>query len=116
MIDARQLRGSLAASGTGLWGASPGQSSQLLCAWNAFALQTLGDELVEADYRADPRTAGFLPLVTAEQAAAFLGEVEHRSAGARRAASDAGYDVAAEIAVPAPLPAWVTVEPCPRRT
>lgn len=113
MMDAEQLRVSLADSGAGLWAASPAQSSQLLCAWNAFALQTLGDELVEADYRADPRTAGFLPPVTAEQAAAFLGEVEHWSARAKRAASDATYDVTAEIALPVPLPAWVKVEPCP---
>jgi hypothetical protein len=114
MMDAEQLRASLTASGAGLWGASPAQASQLLCAWNAFALQTLGDEFVEADYRADPRTAGFLPPVTAEQAAAFLGEVEHWSSRARRAASDVGYDVAAEVALPVPLPAWVKVEPCPR--
>jgi hypothetical protein len=39
MMGAEQLRGSLAASGAGLWAASAGQSSQLLCAWNAFALQ-----------------------------------------------------------------------------
>jgi hypothetical protein len=97
-----------------MWTARPDQASQLLCAWNAFALQTLGDELVEADYQADPRTVGFLPPVTAEQAAAFLGEVEHWSARARRAASDQTYDVAAEIAVPAALPEWARVEPCPR--
>ena len=30
-----------------------------------------------ANYRAAPRTAGFLPPVTAEKGAAFLGEVEH---------------------------------------
>jgi hypothetical protein len=30
------------------------------------------------------------------------------------AASDQTYDVAAEIAVSAPLPGWVKVEPCPR--
>jgi hypothetical protein len=114
MMDAEQLRASLPASGAGLWGASPAQASQLLCAWSAFALQTLGDELVEADYRADPRTQGFLPPVTAEQAAAFLGEVEHWSSRARRAASDPGYDAAAEIALPAPLPDWVRVEPCPQ--
>ena len=113
-MDAEQLRGALAASGGGLWAASPDQASQLLCAWNAFALHTLGDELVEADYRADPRTAGFLPPVTAEQAAALLGEVEHWSARARRAVSGTTYDVTAEIAVPVPLPAWVTAEPCPR--
>jgi hypothetical protein len=114
MTDAEQLRVSLAASGAGLWGASPAQASRLLCAWNAFALQTLGDELVEADYRADPRTKGFLPPVTAEQAAAFLGEVEQWSSLARRAASDATYDITAEVALPVPLPGWVKVEPCPR--
>jgi hypothetical protein len=114
MTDAEQLRASLAASGAGLWGASPAQASRLLCAWNAFALQTLGDELVEADYRADPRTAGFLPPVTAEQAAAFLGEVEQWSSRARRAADDATYDITAEVALPVPLPGWVKVEPCPR--
>jgi len=69
---------------------------------------------VEADYRADPRTRGFLPPVTAEQASVFLGEVEHWSVRARRAASDPGYDVTAEIALPVPLPGWVKVEPCPR--
>ena len=114
MMDAEQLRAALTASGTGLWAVSLGEASQLLCAWNAFALQTLGDELIEADYRADPRTRGFLPPVTAEQAAAFLGEVEHWSSRARRAASDGGYDVTAEIALPAPLPGWVKVEPCPQ--
>ena len=114
MTDAEQLRASLAASGAGLWGASPAQGSRLLCAWNAFALQTLGDELVEADYRADPRTKGFLPPVTAEQAAAFLGEVEQWSSRARRAADDATYDITAEVALPVPLPGWVKVEPCPR--
>jgi hypothetical protein len=114
MTDAEQLRASLAASGAGLWGATPAQGSRLLCAWNAFALQTLGDELVEADYRADPRTKGFLPPVTAEQAAAFLGEVEQWSSRARRAADDATYDITAEVALTVPLPGWVKVEPCPR--
>jgi len=114
MTDAEQLRASLAASGAGLWGASPAQASRLLCAWNAFALQTLGDELIEADYRADPRTVGFLPPVTAEQAAAFLGEVEQWSSRARRATEDTTYDITAEVALPVPLPGWVKVEPCPR--
>ena len=114
LADAEQLRADLAVSGGSMWTARPDQASQLLCAWNAFALQTLGDELVEADYQADPRTVGFLPPVTAEQAAAFLGEVEHWSARARRAASDQTYDVTAEIAVPAALPEWAKVEPCPR--
>lgn len=113
LIDAEQLRADLSASGGSLWTARPHQASQLLCSWNAFALQSLGDQLVEADYQADPRTVGYLPPVTAEQAAAFLGEVEHWSARARRAASDETYDITTEVALPAALPEWVKVEPCP---
>src|SRR5262245_15442438 len=75
LLDAEQLRADLAAGGVSLWTMRRHQASQLLCAWNACALQTLGDQLVEADYRADPRTARYLPPVTADQAAAFLGEV-----------------------------------------
>jgi hypothetical protein len=112
--EAERVRSELVLSGRSIWTAAPHEASQFLCTWNAFALQTLGDELVEADYRADPRTVGYLPRVTAEQAARFLGEVEHWSARARRAACDETYDVAAEITVPAPLPRWVEVEPCPR--
>jgi hypothetical protein len=77
------LRAGLAASGGSMWTARPHQASQLLCAWNAFALQNPGDQLVEADYAAGPRTVGYLPPVTAEQAAAFFGEVEHWPARAR---------------------------------
>jgi hypothetical protein len=113
MVRAEQLRDDLIGLGIDLWSAASGQRSQLLCAWNAYALQTLGDELVEADYRADPRTAGYLPSVTAEQAAAFLGEVEAWSARAHRAAVDPSYDIAAEQALPALLPRWVGAEPHP---
>lgn len=114
LARAEELRGQLAAAGTDAWSLTCGQASQLLCTWNAFVLQTLGDQLVEADYAADPRTVGYLPPVTAEQAAAFLGEVEQWSARARRAAADPQCDVAAELALPAALPGWVEVEPCPQ--
>lgn len=114
LAEAEALRRDLATGGTDLWSTTPGQGSQLLCTWNAFVLQTLGDQLVEADYAADPQTVGYLPPVTAQQAAAFLGEVEQWSARARRACVDAHCDVTAELSVPAPLPAWVEVEPCPR--
>ena len=110
---AEALRRELAAGGTDAWSVTCGQASQLLCTWNAFVRQLLGDQLVEADYAADSRTVGYLPPVTAEQAAAFLGEVEQWSAFARRAAADPQCDVAAELSLPAALPAWVEVEPCP---
>lgn len=91
--EAERVCSELVLSGHSIWTAAPHEASQFLCTWNAFALQTLGDELVEADYRADPRTVGYLPRVTAEQAARFLSEVEHWSSRARRAACDETYDV-----------------------
>lgn len=112
-LNAETLRRELVTSGTDLWSASAGQSTQLLCTWNAFALQTLGDQMVEADYRADSKTVGFLPPVTAEQAARLLGQVEQWSSTARRGAADPAFDVAEQMALPAPLPPWVEVEPCP---
>ena len=66
------------------------------------------------DGTSDPRTVGYLPPVTAEQAAAFFGEVEYWSSRTHRAAVDPHYDVSAEAGLPASLPAWVQVEPCPR--
>ncbi|SEP53526.1 hypothetical protein [Amycolatopsis saalfeldensis] len=114
LLAAEKLRDRLAGCGTCLWEARPGELSQLLCTWNAFVLQTLGEQFVEADYAADPRTVGYLPPVTAEQAAAFFGEVEQWSSLARRAVRDQAYDVGADVSLPAALPGWVDVEPCPR--
>lgn len=113
LLNAEQTRRELADAGTNLWALTPGQSTQLLSTWNAFALQTLGDRFIEADYEADPATVGYLPPVTAEQAARFLGEVQQWSGLARRGAADPAFDLTAERALPAPLPAWVEVEPCP---
>lgn len=113
LLAADAVREQLALDGTDLWSAPAGTRSQLLCTWNAYALQTLGDSFITADYAADPQTVGFLPLVTAEQAARLLGEVEYWSSGARRAAADSGFDALAGQGLPAPLPPWVEVEPCP---
>lgn len=114
LLDAEATRRDLSQAGTDLWSTSPGQSTQLLCTWNAFSLQTLGDQFIEADYAADPGTVGYLPPVTAEQAARFLGEVQRWSSFARRGAADGQFDVSTQMAVPASLPAWVEVEPCPQ--
>lgn len=107
------LRERLAMDGVDVRSMPAGARSQLLCTWNAYALQTLGEAFIDADYAADPQTVGFLPPVTAEQAARFLGEVEHWSAAAHRAAADPGFDVTTVQVLPALLPAWVEVEPCP---
>jgi len=84
----------------------------LLCTWNAFALQTLGDAFVDADYEANPRTVGFVPPVTKDQALQFYGEVEAWMG--RGLAARANPNASLPVALPAELPAFVEVEPCPR--
>ena len=83
----------------------------MLCAWNAFALQTLGDKFLEADYSLNPVTAGFVPPVTAEQVLAFYSQVEGWLNRAQQAHSNPGYRL--DVGVPADLPVWSEIEPCP---
>lgn len=113
LAAAEALRRDLVAAGTGLWSLPAGQTSQLLATWCAFALQTLGEKLVESERAANPRLAGYLPVMTAGQATMFLRAAGDWSARARRAVADPGYDIADEMRLPAPLPAWDRAEPCP---
>lgn len=112
-LSAEQLRSELAAAGITPATASPAESSQLLCTWNAYALVSLAQAFVDAE-GLESGKPGFLPRVTAQQALTLLSEVALWVARARRAATDPGFDVAAEVALPSPLPPWVIVEPCPR--
>lgn len=111
-LAADRLRAELAAAGIGPSTASPAESSQLLCTWNAFVLVSLAQSFLSAE-GLGPGEPAFLPRVTHEQALVLLMEVPTWSARALRAASDPGYDVATEVALPAPLPPWVHAEPCP---
>lgn len=111
LAEAESVRAELADAGRAPWEAPDGARALLVCAWCAFVLQTLGDEMLDADARADPGTAGFLPPVTAEQALAFYAPVEEWLARAHRAQADPAYRL--DVALPAPLPPWVAVEPCP---
>lgn len=92
---------------------APDEASRcfLLCAWNGFALQTIGDAFVDADYAAQPRTVGFVPPITKEQALAFYGDVEAWIGRGRQAEADPAFEM--PIALPAELPPFVKVEPCP---
>ncbi|RYG64086.1 hypothetical protein EON77_20145, partial [bacterium] len=99
------------AEGKTAWTMNPGQQAQMVCAWNAFVLQSLGTAFLDADYRDQPETAGFVPPITAEQVMGFFSPVEGWLGRAQRAASDPHYRL--EIPLPAPLPAWSEVEPCP---
>lgn len=94
------------------WQVDPAHQAFFLASWNAFMLQTLGDKLLEADYKAEPATVGYLPRVTAEQAMAFYAQVEPWLSRANQAQSNPKYKL--DCAVPTELPAWVEAEPCPK--
>src|SRR5688500_18070846 len=82
---AETKRAELAAAGRHPWEAEPATASVLICSWNARVHQTLASELLDADYREDPLTAGFVPPVTARQAWVFYEPVQHWLSAGRRA-------------------------------
>ncbi|MEV8513717.1 hypothetical protein [Dactylosporangium sp. NPDC051484] len=96
-----------------LWNAPTAAASQLLAAWNAFVLQTLGETFLDADYAARPGTAGYVPPVTFDQAAAWLAAVGEWVSRARQARANPEYDIAMYTLLPAPLPPWAEVVSCP---
>ena len=100
------------ANGGTPWSVEGGHQAMLLAGWNAFFLQTMGDNLLSADYDADPKTLGYVPKITAEQALAFYNPVETWVSRARQAETNPTY--ALDCALPDELPRWVEVEPCPR--
>ncbi|MGW2157945.1 hypothetical protein [Nonomuraea sp. NPDC001699] len=110
---AEELRLRLVQDGVNLWHGSQAASGQLLCTWNAFVLQTIGEQLLDADYTADPRTAGYVPPVTSRQVAACFGQVEGWVSRARQAAGNSRYLVETELQLPADLPEWAEADPCP---
>jgi len=94
------------------WQVEPAHQALFLATWNAFVLQTLGDQFLEADYQANPATVGYVPKVTAEQVLGFYAPVEAWLGRAQQAQSNPGYRL--DVRLPAELPAWAKVEPCPR--
>lgn len=113
LMAAEKLRAELTAAGSSLWDAPVAVSSQLLAAWNAFVLQTLGETFLDADYTANPGTVGFVPPVTYDQASRWLAAVEGWVSRARQARVNPDYDISLELALPASLPPWAEVDPCP---
>jgi hypothetical protein len=113
LMAAERLRQQLGAGGYSLWDAPVAASSQLLAAWNAFVLQTLGETFLNADYAAKPGTVGYVPQVTYDQTSRWLGAVEGWVSRARQARVNPDYDISLELALPAGLPQWAEVDPCP---
>lgn len=80
-----------------------------LCAWNAFALQTIADTLIESDAKHDPSTVGYVPRSTLRYASACVTEVPIWIRGAHVAKNAADPPVTSNL--PASLPKWMHDEP-----
>ena len=92
LLDDLEVRRLDVVLGTGdAWSVAPATQAALVCAWNAFALQLLGDQLLVADYEADPPSVGYVPPATAEQALSFYGQVAGWLERARRAESNPSF-------------------------
>ena len=99
------------ADGKTLWTLVPSQQAVGACTWNAFVLQTLGNAFLDADYQTHPSTVGFVPPITADQVMRFYEPVEPWLRRARQARVNPAFVL--DVAIPAPLPTWSEVEPCP---
>ena len=82
------------------------RSAQLfrLCAWNAFAFQTIVDTLIECDARTHPPTAGYVPKSTLLFAGPCVDQVPQWIRYARMAQGDP--DLHLDHSLPAALPDW----------
>lgn len=109
LAEARRLE--CATDGLNPWTVPPATRAEFLCAWNAFVLQTLGNDILDADYEASPATVGYVPPVTARQVMAFYGQVEEWLNRARQAHASADYRL--EVEVPAALPPWTVADHWP---
>ena len=66
MDRVESVRAQARAEGKTAWDLPQGTQTEMLCAWNAFVLQNLGTEFLDADYRDHPATKGFVPPITAD--------------------------------------------------
>lgn len=99
-----QRRRACSDEGLDPWMVPPATRTELVCGWNAFVLQVLGNCILDADYRADPATRGFVPRGTAEQILHFYQEVERWMIRAHQARNNPAYTI--DISLPATLPRW----------
>lgn len=102
-VEARRL--ACATEGLNPWTIPPATRTEFLCAWNAFVLQSLGNDILDADYAEYPATAGFVPPPTGEQVLAFYSQVEPWLDRAQQAHANPDYRL--DVDVPAELPPWV---------
>jgi hypothetical protein len=95
----------------GLSAVSRRQAGQVLCAWNAYVLQTLGEALLAVGRTAAAGGRGLVPPPIAGPVLACFGQVGPWMDRARRAAAEPGYRVEEELDLPADLPLPERAEP-----
>lgn len=78
-----------------------------LCAWNAFAFQTIADTMLDVDTSDDPRTAGYVARSTLHFVDTCLDQVPVWIRAARIVQSDPS----SQLKLPAALPRWTYDEP-----
>jgi hypothetical protein len=110
LVEARRLE--CATEGLNPWTVPAATRAEFLCGWNAFVLQTLGNDILDADYDASPATVGYVPPATARQLLAFYEQVEEWLDRARQAHASPDYRL--DVQVPAQLPPWMDLDPAPR--
>lgn len=113
LVDAR--RRDLQLAGVHPWDADAGTTSLFLATWNARVLQTMGAELLEADRRLDPATAGFVPAVTHRQVWAYFQPVETWLSCAHRAAANTDFWIGDVAELPAALPPLLPLTGAPAK-
>ena len=108
-VDLRRLERQ--AEGCDPWSTPPADQALMLCAWNAFVLQNLGDRMLEADYESDSLTPGYVPPVTSAQILDFYLPVEDWVSLALQAQSNPDFRISRKL--PTPLPIWIDDGPRP---
>ncbi|HEU4562283.1 MAG TPA: hypothetical protein VFS20_30920 [Longimicrobium sp.] len=106
IAESEHRRHNYAVAGIDAWSVPPALRAEAICAWNAYALQTVGDAIVDADYQESPATARYVPHETAQQVLRFYVEVEGWLNLAHQARANPAFRL--KVNVPAPLPRWGT--------
>lgn len=111
LLDAERRREQLVLDGRTAWTAPAGAQSELLAAWCADALHTLGKAFLEAADKADPLTPGHVPELVFAQTLACFQRAELWVVRAREAAANPDYRI--PVPLPDDLLAVTHQNPCP---
>lgn len=101
--EAEQLRRDLLGARTDPRRFPPDVAARLLCAWNAYVLQTVGEHLLDA---VRYRTFGSVRAEVAGRILEFLGPAGRWLYQARCAAADRSYRLVDNVDLPAEPPSW----------